>query len=60
MSNLAIGGFINSFGLFENYHVSTMHFGNRSQVAGIGSLQVFILFGLGKFGGRLTMGFLCL
>lgn len=50
-------GFINSFGLFENYYVSTMHLGNLSQVAWIGSLQVFLLFGLGTFSGRLTVSF---
>lgn len=47
-------GFINSFGLFETYYVDTMHLGSSSQVAWIGSLQVFILFGMGTFSGRAT------
>ena len=47
-------GFINSFGLFETYYVNVMHLGSSSEVAWIGSIQVFILFGMGPFSGRAT------
>ncbi len=51
-------GFVNSFGLFETYYVNIMHIGNASQVAWIGSLQVFIIFWMGTFSGRaLDAGF---
>jgi len=45
-------GFINSFGLFQTYYVNTMKIGGESQVAWIGSLEVFILFFMGTFSGR--------
>lgn len=47
-------GFINSFGLFQSYYVNTMKLGSPSAVAWIGTIQVWILFNVGTFSGRLT------
>ena len=46
-------GFINSFGMFQSYYVDYV---NRSpaDIAWIGSIQVFLLFFLGTFSGRLV------
>lgn len=46
-------GFINSFGVFQTYYVTSM---NRtpSEISWVGSLQVFFLFFIGTFTGRLT------
>jgi MFS family permease len=46
-------GFINSFGVFQTYYVTTL---NRtpSEVSWVGSMQVFLLFFIGAFTGRLT------
>ncbi|KAF7899365.1 uncharacterized protein EAF01_008578 [Botrytis porri] len=46
-------GFINSFGVFQTYYVTTL---NRpaSDVSWIGSMQIFLLFFVGTFTGRLT------
>ncbi|KAF7943117.1 hypothetical protein EAE96_011059 [Botrytis aclada] len=46
-------GFINSFGVFQTYYVTTL---NRpaSDVSWIGSVQIFLLFFVGTFTGRLT------
>jgi Major Facilitator Superfamily len=47
-------GFINSFGLFQTYYVDVMRLGSDSEVSWIGSVQVFIIFGIGTFSGRAT------
>ncbi|THV47762.1 hypothetical protein BGAL_0290g00080 [Botrytis galanthina] len=46
-------GFINSFGVFQTYYVTTL---NRpaSDISWIGSVQIFLLFFVGTFTGRLT------
>ncbi|KAI1370989.1 MFS general substrate transporter [Hypoxylon crocopeplum] len=46
-------GFINSFGVFQTYYVTTL---NRapSDVSWIGSIQVFLTFFIGTFTGRMT------
>jgi MFS family permease len=46
-------GFINSFGVFQTYYVALL---NRppSAISWIGSMQVFLLFFIGTFTGRLT------
>ncbi|EPE34292.1 MFS general substrate transporter [Glarea lozoyensis ATCC 20868] len=46
-------GFINSFGVFQTYYVSSL---NRapSDISWIGSVQIFCLFFVGTFSGRLT------
>jgi MFS family permease len=46
-------GFINSFGVFQTYYVTAL---NRppSDISWIGSIQVFLLFFIGTFTGRLT------
>ena len=49
-------GFINSFGLFQTYYVNVMHLGSNSAVSWIGSLQVFLVFGIGTFSGRALDG----
>ena len=48
-----IRGFINSFGVFQTYYVTTL---NRppSDISWVGSIQVFLLFFIGTFTGRLT------
>jgi MFS family permease len=49
-------GFVNSFGLFQTYYVNVMHLGSNSAVSWIGSLQVFLVFGIGAFSGRALDG----
>lgn len=45
-------GFINSFGLFQTYYTSQAHISSSpSAVAWIGSLQIFLLMGIGAFSG---------
>ncbi|TGO51419.1 hypothetical protein BOTNAR_0357g00090 [Botryotinia narcissicola] len=46
-------GFINSFGVFQTYYVTSL---NRpaSDISWIGSVQIFLLFFVGTFTGRLT------
>lgn len=46
-------GFINSFGVFQAYYVTAL---NRppSDISWVGSIQVFLLFFIGTFTGRLT------
>ncbi|CZT10606.1 related to monocarboxylate transporter 4 [Rhynchosporium agropyri] len=46
-------GFINSFGVFQTYYVTSL---NRapSDISWIGSIQIFFLFFVGTFTGRLT------
>lgn len=46
-------GFINSFGVFQTYYVTALG-RSPSDVAWIGSIQVFLLFFVGTFTGRLT------
>lgn len=46
-------GFINSFGMFQQYYVTFLD-RPASDIAWIGSLQVFFLFFLGTFSGRLA------
>ncbi|KAF2095842.1 putative MFS monocarboxylate transporter [Rhizodiscina lignyota] len=45
-------GFINSFGVFQTHYVEVMKIGGPSAVAWIGTVQVFVLFGMGTFTGR--------
>ena len=45
-------GFVNSFGVFQTYYVSEMQIGSNSSVSWIGSMQVFLVFGIGTFSGR--------
>ncbi|KAG9247481.1 major facilitator superfamily domain-containing protein [Calycina marina] len=46
-------GFINSFGVFQTYYVTALGRPD-SDIAWIGSIQVFLLFFIGTFTGRLT------
>ncbi|KAJ1324241.1 MFS transporter MCT family solute carrier family 16 (monocarboxylic acid transporters) member 10 [Microdochium nivale] len=46
-------GFINSFGVFQRYYVESLG-RSPSDVSWIGSLEVFLLFFLGIFAGRLS------
>ncbi|EFR00598.1 hypothetical protein MGYG_03603 [Nannizzia gypsea CBS 118893] len=46
-------GFINSFGLFQTYYADFLG-RSPSDIAWIGSIQVFIVFFIGTFAGRLT------
>ncbi|KXJ89442.1 major facilitator superfamily domain-containing protein [Microdochium bolleyi] len=46
-------GFINSFGIFQRYYVESLG-RSPSDVSWIGSLEVFLLFFLGMFSGRLS------
>lgn len=46
-------GWINSFGTFQAYYTHTLH-RTPSEVSWIGSLNVFLLFFVGTFTGRLT------
>ncbi|CCC14874.1 hypothetical protein SMACR_07600 [Sordaria macrospora] len=49
-------GFINSFGVFQTYYTSSLPSIAPSTISWIGSLQVFLLFFIGTFTGRLTDG----
>lgn len=46
-------GFINSFGVFQTYYVTAL---NRApgDISWVGSIQIFLLFFIGTFSGRLT------
>ncbi|USP77609.1 hypothetical protein yc1106_04883 [Curvularia clavata] len=46
-------GNINSFGIYETYYVDFLH-RSHADVAWIGSVQVFLVFFIGTFSGRLT------
>ncbi|TEY87402.1 hypothetical protein BOTCAL_0002g00080 [Botryotinia calthae] len=46
-------GFINSFGVFQTYYVTTLK-RPASDISWIGSMQIFLLFFVGTFTGRLT------
>ncbi|CAD6443143.1 19c9a825-6b0e-4d99-a851-fafb9b4e9e4d [Sclerotinia trifoliorum] len=46
-------GFINSFGVFQTYYVSKLQ-RPASSISWIGSVQIFLLFFIGTFTGRLT------
>lgn len=49
-------GFINSFGVFQTYYVETAKIGSDSDVAWIGSVQMWVLFIMGTFTGRALDG----
>lgn len=46
-------GFINSFGVFQTYYTASLN-RSPSDIAWVGSIQVFLLFFIGTFTGRLT------
>ncbi|KAM0793826.1 major facilitator superfamily domain-containing protein [Usnea florida] len=46
-------GYINSFGLFQVYHVDTLG-RTPSDISWVGSIQIFLLFFVGTFSGRAT------
>jgi len=46
-------GFINSFGVFQTYYVTSLH-DSPSTISWIGTMQIFLLFFIGAFTGRLT------
>lgn len=46
-------GYINSFGIFQTYYTTTLDL-PPSTISWIGSIQVFLLFFIGTFTGRLT------
>jgi MFS family permease len=46
-------GFFTSFGVYQTYYVNTLGI-DPSTVSWIGSIQVFLLFGIGTFTGRAT------
>jgi MFS family permease len=46
-------GFINSFGVFQTYYVTALD-RSPSDISWVGSIQVFLLFFIGTFTGRLT------
>ncbi|CZR57866.1 related to monocarboxylate transporter 4 [Phialocephala subalpina] len=46
-------GFINSFGVFQTYYVTSLS-RTPSDISWVGSIQVFLLFFIGTFTGRLT------
>lgn len=50
---LPIRGYINSFGIFQTYYATTLDL-PPSTISWIGSIQVFLLFFIGAFTGRLT------
>lgn len=52
--NFNTWGFANSFGLFQTYYVNQMNLGSPSAVSWIGSLHIFLVFGIGTFSGRAT------
>jgi MFS family permease len=56
MGHLAVmntWGFINSFGVFQTYYVTSLH-DSPSTISWIGTMQIFLLFFIGAFTGRLT------
>ncbi|KAH7125828.1 major facilitator superfamily domain-containing protein [Dactylonectria macrodidyma] len=46
-------GVINSFGIFQSYYVDTLN-QSPSEISWIGSVEIFLLFFIGAFAGRLT------
>ncbi|MCJ1442327.1 MAG: hypothetical protein MMC23_002821 [Stictis urceolatum] len=46
-------GYINSYGVFQNYYTATLHHA-PSDISWVGSVQIFLLFFIGTFSGRLT------
>ncbi|KAG8529467.1 uncharacterized protein KY384_006104 [Bacidia gigantensis] len=48
-----VWGYINSFGVFQAYHVSNLHRA-PSDISWVGSVQIFLLFFIGTFSGRAT------
>lgn len=46
-------GFINSFGVFQTYYVTSLN-ASPSTISWIGTMQIFLLFFIGTFTGRLT------
>jgi len=56
MGHLAVmntWGFVNSFGVFQTYYVTSLH-ESPSTISWIGTVQIFLLFFIGTFTGRLT------
>ncbi|KAE9369062.1 MFS general substrate transporter [Stipitochalara longipes BDJ] len=56
MGHLAVmntWGFVNSFGVFQTYYVTSLH-ESPSNISWIGTMQIFLLFFIGTFTGRLT------
>jgi len=56
MGHLAVmntWGFVNSFGVFQTYYVTALH-ESPSTISWIGTVQIFLLFFIGTFTGRLT------
>lgn len=49
-------GFVNSFGVFQLYYVNNMNLGSNSAISWIGSIQIFLVFGMGTFTGRALDG----
>lgn len=45
-------GFVNAFGIFQTYYVRDLKLASDSQVAWIGSTQLFLLFAIGILSGR--------
>ena len=48
-----VWGYINSFGVFQAYYVSTLK-QSPSAISWVGSVQIFLLFFIGTFSGRAT------
>ncbi|KAI2168630.1 hypothetical protein LOZ23_001992 [Ophidiomyces ophidiicola] len=46
-------GFVNSFGMFQDYYTETLK-RSPSDISWVGSVQIFLLFGIGTFSGRAT------
>ena len=46
-------GYINSYGVFETYYIHTLGH-SASDIAWVGSVQIFLLFGISTFSGRAT------
>lgn len=47
-------GYINSFGVFQTYYANELALGPPATISWIGSIQVFLLFFIGTFTGRIT------
>ncbi|KAJ6002516.1 hypothetical protein N7451_005063 [Penicillium sp. IBT 35674x] len=48
-----VWGYINSYGIFESYYVTTLD-RSSSDIAWVGSLEIFFVYFLGSFSGRAT------
>lgn len=48
-----VWGYINSYGIFESYYVTTLN-RSSSDIAWVGSLEIFFVYFLGSFSGRAT------